>query len=431
MLEPSDGKCVVDCIVLRDDTDLMFPLLRFHLRVGIRLAIRSFAPLFAGFLAVIILQMYPAAFVRGIAAGIYGKTPDPTVLLGIAALSLGFSFSAAPRLEYGLNGWMRHLSISSAANRRGLTLALITVQAPLILTLVILGYVARAAGVNPWGAIDIRLGLVFASSAIAALPVKRRFVPGVLALSAACMAIWGTLYMLLAAGVLLVTAEISAGELRKPAAQRPRRMASALFSFQLAQRALAWGILGILCAAAIPLGVTMLFLANNPLPDPLVHGAARLGGCVSVLFSICAGATRLAVRRPVWPWARSLPWSAGMRILSDAAFLTALSLPALVVVAALDGATAVLVAAVAPLLALRSTEHVRRNPDRRVQAAGMVLEGLFVSALVCLVPWTAAASLAGAVPAFLAAKNAELALKATRWSERYHLASGDSLSWSA
>jgi hypothetical protein len=430
-VEPKTENGVVDCIVMIDRGNSLIPLLRFHLRVGVRLAMRSFAPLFAGFLAAIILQMYPAAFVREIAAAIFGQHPDPSVLLAFAGLSFGFSFSAVPRLAHGLNGWMRHLNISGTANRRGLTLALIMVQFPLVISLLLLVFVAFRSGLNPVNPVLLRLALIPPAAALASITVTRRPLTVLFSVAAAWMALFGPLRLLFVAAGLLVAAEFFSGELNRPLPRMRRPIGAAFFASWIAQRAVGHGIAGIFIATLVPLAGTMLFLANNPLPDPIRNGAVRLGGCLSILFCVSAGASRLAVRRPVWPWVRSLPWSGGTRVLGDAFFLSLVAVPALIIVAIMNLPSTTAVVAIVPTCVFRSIGHVRRSSDRRVQAGGILVEGFSMAALIALIPWTAAAFLVLSIPAFHLARKAELDLKATRWSERHHLPSGDSLSWSA
>jgi hypothetical protein len=67
----------------------MKALLLFHLRVGIRVAVRSFTPLFAGLLVVITLQMYPAAMVTAMARRLFAVHPGfedilPVILLAVS-----------------------------------------------------------------------------------------------------------------------------------------------------------------------------------------------------------------------------------------------------------------------------------------------------------------------------------------------------------
>jgi len=96
-----------------------------------------------------------------------------------------------------------------------------------------------------------------------------------------------------------------------------------------------------------------------------------------------------AVRRPAWPWSRSLPWSSARRVGADALILGAHALP-LVLLAAWIHPTALVALAILPFLAVRAAGAMRRAPERRTGAAGeIVMEGALLAALVALLPWTA------------------------------------------
>ncbi len=139
----------------------------------------------------------------------------------------------------------------------------------------------------------------------------------------------------------------------------------------------------------------------------------------------------LAVRRPAWPWSRSLPWSAARRVGADALFLGLHASPLVLLAAWIDPAALVLLA-VLPLLAARAAGAVRRAPERRTGASGeILLEGFFLAALVALLPWTALPALAAAPFAIRAAAERERRQQVSRWLELHHLAAGDPQSWSA
>ena len=75
---------------------------------------------------------------------------------------------------------------------------------------------------------------------------------------------------------------------------------------------------------------------------------------------------------------------------------------------------------------------MRRAPERRAGASGEILgEGLFLSALVALVPWAALLALVATPWALRAAAERERRQKVSRWLELHHLAAGDPQSWSA
>lgn len=139
----------------------------------------------------------------------------------------------------------------------------------------------------------------------------------------------------------------------------------------------------------------------------------------------------LAVRRPAWPWSRSLPWSAARRAGADAAILGGHVLPLVLLAARIDPA-ALVILAILPLLSIRAAGAMRRAPERRTGAAGeIVFEGALLAALAALLPWTAILPLALVPWALRAAAERERRQKVSRWLELHHLAAGDPQSWSA
>jgi hypothetical protein len=177
--------------------------------------------------------------------------------------------------------------------------------------------------------------------------------------------------------------------------------------------------------------MTLLRL-NNDLPSGVAVGAARLGAGAGVVVGLGALVERLARRRPVWPWSRSLPVSSLRRVGEDA---TLLALPCLVPLAAtaclVPGAALPAVACL-PTLALLAAGALRpRDLAESGRPAGLLVAGALVAAWVALVPGLALLVLASAPLAARSAVQRERRQKVSHWDERHHLAVGDPLSWSA
>jgi len=406
----------------------MLTLPRFHAVVGARVSVSSFAPLFAAIIAAIMLQMYPAAIIYGLARGLFSNPPDFRLLLFIAALGFLLPAWAAPRIALGLNGWLRHLPVSDAAHRRGLELALTIVQAPLILAVAVLAIVAHHQGISPWNPVLLRLATILAAGSLASLPVRRRWLLRPLACGAAIAAIGHAAAPPVALAALMLCEPFS-GSLRRVRKSRRRGMIFS-FDFAIAWRAMGWRLGLAYAAAAVPVLASLLFVTNNGLEGGYAGGAYRLGFTVSISACLALASEVLAVRRPVWPWARSLPSSCSRRVLQDALLLGIHSAPAAVLGAFLNPRAALAAAAVIPLLAFRAAASMRRVRERRFGAGSFFGEACFVSALVSLLPWLAAASVPAAYPAYRTALRTEREQKVTRWLEAHHAATGDSLSWS-
>lgn len=153
----------------------MTALLIFHIKAGVQIAVRSFAILFSSILAVIMLDINPAGVVINLARAVFAHRPATSDLAPIVALAFLFPALAVKKLALGLNGWIRHLAFDHVGNRRGMAVALATVQMPLAVALASLAFVAGSHGLSI-GYPAIRLFLVLMSGALASLPVDRRYV---------------------------------------------------------------------------------------------------------------------------------------------------------------------------------------------------------------------------------------------------------------
>jgi hypothetical protein len=408
---------------------MMRALLVFHLRAGARIAIRSFAPLFSTFLALIILNVDPVGTVIGFATALFSRRPTAAVLAPIVLLAFVLPAWAAPKLVHGHHGWIRHLSFTGTANRRGVALALAVIQAPLAVSLGCLAWVAFGHGLGIVTPI-MRMTLLLAAGTLAALPVRRKIVTIPAAVASALMALTGGWNQMLPAAAVMVAAEAVSGPLCVARPRNPWRAAGSWLDVRIAWRALGWRLVRIYAIALLPLVITYLFLRNNDLPPSLAAGAVRLGGSMTVVLVLTGLVANLAERRPAWPWARSLSWSSSRRILSDSLFLGFHSILFLPILAVQFPASAACILGLLPFLALRAAGHVRQVPGLRTAGGRFLMEGFFLGALLSLQPWISILCLAAAPVAFGAARASERNLKVTCWSDLHHAAFGDTLSWS-
>jgi len=366
-------------------------LLRFHLASGARVALAAAVPLSGLAVVGIGMQDNPAKSLELIAMAIAGPSPSASAVAGLSAIGFGLAFWAAPRVTLGSGGWIRHLPLSPAQHAIALILATACAEAPLVV-----------------GALGCAVLVSWKTGAIAW--------PG----------------FLLPPVVAVVTAALAV-TLRPPKARRGRPLRPAQrvpFEVRVAVRALGSRLVTGCLAGAIPLGAAFLFVRNNVLPAHLAGGAVRLGGTFAATLALAECADALAIRRPSWPWARSLPLPAGRRVIGDAAMIALLCVPILLATAALNPGAAGVVVALIPLLALRAASAMRRGGNSRTAASGPVLiEGAFASGLIALAPWLALAALAAIPVALRSAIERDRALKVTRWSALHHVAAGDTLSW--
>ena len=351
----------------------------------------------------------------------------------IAAVFLGVAVEAAPRVCRGVAGWMRHLPVSGVAHRRAAGLAIAAAQTPILLGLLLLASFASRTVAT---LVEDVLGLALTAlaMALAATPARRRWLSSPLALGAAVAAGSGGWIMMILGAALLVAGDFAAGPLARsgaPVAHAARRSAGGLFEFRIAWRALGWTLPGAFLLGLLPVGAAFAFVTNNTLAPEHVRLGALLGGGLAFVFLFAQISESLAVRRPAWPWSRSLPWPASRRVVSDALFLSLHALPLVALAAAIDP-VALAVLGLLPLVAARSAGAMRRAPERKAGAVGEILmEGSFLAALVALVPWAALLTLALTPWAVRAAAERERRQKVSRWLELHHLAAGDPQSWSA
>jgi hypothetical protein len=372
-------------------------------------------------------------FLISLARSLFGAGSQGGSAVVIAALCLGAAEMAGPRIFRGLGGWLRHLPASGLAHRRAAGLAIAMAQMPLLLLLLVL---AAFSSLAP--AVLARRFLQLCVTALAAAlcvtPARRRWVAGPVALLAAVIAGAGGWGMLTLGAALLVVADLAAGSLAHtgpPSAHLSRRSLGGWIEARIAWRALGWSLPGAFLTALLPVLSAWAFVAHNELAPQYVRLAARLGGGVAAVLLLASMSESLAVRRPAWPWSRSLPWTAERRVEADALFLGLHILPLVLLAAAIHPA-ALAVLPLLPLFALRAAGALRRAPERRTGASGEILsEGLLLAALVALLPWTSVLALAGIPFALRAAAERERKQKVSRWLELHHLAAGDPQSWSA
>jgi hypothetical protein len=406
-------------------------VLFFHVRVGVRLALQSSIPIFCALLVVIMIDIDPIATVRIIARQVFMKAPSTNLLAMIAVLAFALPAWAVPRMITGLNGWLRHLPIGSIGNRRGIALALLIVQAPLATGLGILAVAAHQQGIPVFHPILLKLALLLTGAACAVLPSKHRFLSGPLACGGALLGLFGHGWVLAVAVALLVTADAVSGPVCESRGGKRWRNARARMVFRIEWRALRWRLMLPYAAAMTALGITALFITNNKLTGAFYAGAGRFGVSLAGTLFLTILFGELSARRPVWPWARSLPRSSLQRVLLDAIFLAAHAAPLAILLFFFEYRFAVTLLLLLPLLSFRAVEHMRRMPERRMGSGPYLAEGFALSGLIALLPWSVLAALAIAPVALLSARNTDSRQKVTRWLEKHHETVGDPLSWSA
>lgn len=375
-----------------------FSLLLFHSRSGARIALRRLSvPLavLGGVGHFLDEGLWPrvAQLAFGPHAGLAALAGVglPLLLLFLAARE------AAPRLRVGDAGWLRHLPASRAHHRLARTLGV-------------------AFAVSP---------LAMALAALAAL--ERRGLP--------LLASWLTLSTCVL--VAAATFAVSDRSRRRTPSSRSRPAPNASFRFDLEARITCravgpWGSLPALAAALPILAIAWLFATNNELlPIHEARGALLAAG-VAATTAMAMLAERLAARRPIWGWARSLPRAAASRVRMDALGFALVGMPIAAAVSILvppsPSRTLAAFAALGliPPLATIAAAAVRGAPEARIGPSGEIFTiGLLATALVALVPALALAFLL-ATPAGVAwAAARERNARPSRFGALRHLEDGD------
>ena len=406
------------------------PFINFHLSVGTRLALRKLAPILAvAFAAYYLLrpELFNTVFAALLERG--------SLLMGLVSsiLSLSVAAMAAPRICLGLNGWIRHLPARGLTHRRLAGIAITVAQTPVLLVLALLSLIAFAVfQVSP---ILYLLGLPILglASGLCVLTVERNILTKPLSFAACVLSTSGHWIFLTIAVVLLIIADQSAGSLSPSRKSRvpQESLSSSLSNAIIVFRALRLRILFPYLPALSVLGLTSLFLSNNSLTPHQMFRAVIFGGTLSIAMFCAFIANALAVRRPPWPWARSLPWSAKQRITTDAMLIGLFAIPILFLVMLIKIQAIWPVSACCAPLVFFASFTVRRAFENQLGAVWQTLiVGTSASVLVCLIPLISIVFLAISPLLIKYGAEQEKQQKVSRWLEMHHLAAGDPLSWS-
>ena len=153
---------------------------------------------------------------------------------------------------------------------------------------------------------------------------------------------------------------------------------------------------------------------------------------IALVITFAGLADLLVLRRPPWPWVRSLPVGARIRVLDDVIALAVPAAPTLVFALALDWQALSVGVATLPALALLAVGAMRRAGGRLSRASGEYL--ITRSSLALAVAWRPALALVavGSVPLlWWHAAQADRRLVVTQWQVLHHQAGGDSLAGDA
>ena len=407
-----------------------FALFLFHLKVGIRLSLRVLIPVVA-----IVFGFYyilrPEFFLL-IASELFGRSGIEAA--GIFAFIICFfvAIKVSPRILFGLKGWIRHLPISGSAHRRITALSIFLSLIPILSILIILMIILSVSQdkVNP----EYFVGTTILGLAVshAVLPVRKKNLNLILSSISGILVASGNWFYFFIGVILLTLTDMLVGSLYFKKDKKTLKALSKIFFLS----SLSWRALGLrlflpyLYSIAI-LGLSSLFLNNNSFSFLLSQKILRLFGTLSLVTFLVFLSGQLSYRRPLWPWVRSLPWSARQRILRDTFFLGLHLIPLLIVIGFMNPHISLILLGCCPFLSVLAAGSLNPTLENRFGSAGKILPlGCILSLLMALSSWTALFCLPGFFIALNTAVIEEKNLKVTVWREVYHLSAGDSQAWS-
>ena len=384
----------------------------------------------------------PLASVKRFLRGTVTSAPELEARLLFVAIAAALAGIASPRVTLGAAVWMRSLPAAGRTVRLAAAIVLVAAQ------VVALAYLPIAVVLaTTWLHLPISItrivALLVAVCAVAVMSVAAGWTARALALGAIAISIASTPTSIVVAIVLIACALAMPGDVAAPARRRStwrwriRSRRTSRMSGMTVWRRILWrgiGLRRLIGCALIPLLIcayAYFITTNNPQLDAgEAASVVRWSGGIAVAFMASALANVVLISRQPWPWSRSLPWSAGDRVLADAHVIGAMVVVIPVLLLPVGVLAALETAAIVPLAALLGASAVRAGGSRQSGAAGETLLVVGVAAiLVALWPIVALLELALSVPAYRWAVRRDRNLRGSRWLELHHDAESDPL-WS-
>jgi hypothetical protein len=402
----------------------------FHLSVGVRLALRKTAPVLAVFFSAYFV-LKPEFFNELFSFLLDRGSMTPGIIC--VSISLGAALMASPTVCFGLNGWIRHLPVSGNSTRRMAEIAVYMAQIPILLTLISLPLISIMVYQVTSHSYELIAGLPFLGFATskASVPSKRPYISKPLTYISCILLVSGQ-WLFLAGGILLLFfSDLFSGPLMSAKNRSASKMnfKGSVLNTVIIWRAIKFRILIPYFFSLLIMGALSLFLSNNQLPAPLEFKAVIFSGALSIIVFLAIVSNYIVKRRPVWPWARSLPWSARKRIFLDSLFLGFLTVPLIVLLGYFDWNALFPVVSFLPLMSVWASFSIRKGTALKMGAYGNIIYfGFICSLFICLVPILSISLLLISVLVFKYAVESDRNLKVSKWLEFHHLAAGDSLS---
>jgi hypothetical protein len=391
-------------------------LLQLHVRAGLAAAARAGALCAALSLTGVILQESPTAALQAVASSLFSATPALGARLLVLSTTLLMAWAANKRIAPIATGSLRHFPFTDVECKRAVLLTLVVAELPLCACLAALAVVGRARGAAiGWPA--LRWSGIAVAGAVASAPIRWRSnaIAGSVAVALA-LSPQATMLALVVAIPLALTLRRRRHHAKRTGAFRSH--SSMPLPWRIALRVVGSRLLFVETAALVVVAAGWLFVSNNGLPERHASIVARLAGGIACAVCVFAVSTMLDVRRPAWPFARSLPQSTARQIFEEGAFLLACLIPVVLATAAIDVPAAVQLLPAAPLFACRALAHVLAVGDRRAHALMFMTEALALSAVLAFLPELGLLFAALTYPAFVVAAKSARGRKVTVWQDR-------------
>lgn len=406
-------------------------ILRFHFHVGIRLGMKVLAPALAlAFASFYIFKLELFVFLAQVIfleghVLISGLLFTTITLLACRAISY--------RVITGLHGWIRHLPFSSPMHRRLAGFSIFVAVSPMLFVMAwLILLLSGGLEIAPWIYLA-GLPVLGLSSAFVVLPIGRAVYAKPAALFGCLLASSGNWSLIGLSLLMIIFSDFLSGPLRiQRLKDRPRISFNIVgFGALLSLRSLGLRLGYPYLWALSVFGLMRIFSLNNPADASLSAAVATFGGGAGLSLFCAVLAHEISIRRPPWPWSRSLPWSSMRRILQDTFLMGFLALPLFFIYSFLSIDSVIPLLLSFPSLSAFSAYTMRAGYNFRTGAYGrIIICGILGALLLSLWPWLAFLFLILSPVLFNWAIRTERNLKVSRWIERHHLPAGDSLSWS-
>ena len=184
-----------------------FAFFIFHISVGIRIALRTLAPIIAIIFASYYILRYD--FFLILARSFFLDSGILISGLFFSIISLSTAAIAAPRVCHGLTGWIRHLPLDSLSSRRLTNIAIFIAQTPILFVLFFLAFtMSKGLEESPLPYL-VGIPLLGIASSLFVTPVRQKTITKFLAVVACVFSASGNWLLIIGSCLLIFGIEKS------------------------------------------------------------------------------------------------------------------------------------------------------------------------------------------------------------------------------